>query len=44
MHLKYLESKGKSEEIIYDLLHEHNFTITQISKRTAGRIHILATS
>ena len=44
VHFKYLESKGKSEETIYDLLHEHNFTITQISKRTAGRIHILATS
>ena len=44
VHYKYLESKGKSEEIIYDLLHEHNFTITEISKRTPNRIHILATS
>ena len=44
VHFKYLESKGKSEETIYDLLHEYNFTITQISKRTPNRIHILATS
>ena len=44
VHYKYLESKGKSAEIIYDLLREHNFTITQISKPTPNRVHILAIS
>ena len=42
VHFKYLESKGKSEEAIYDLLREHNFTITPISRKGA-RVHILAT-
>ena len=42
VHFKYLESKGKSEEAIYDLLREHNFTITPISRKSA-RVHILAT-
>ncbi len=42
VHFKYLESKGKSEETIYDLLREHNFTITHISKATPSRVHILA--
>ena len=44
VHHSYLESKGKSEELIYDLLREYNFTITPISKRTPNIIHILATS
>jgi len=32
VHHSYLESKGKSEELIYDLLREYNFTITPISR------------
>jgi len=44
VHYKYLESKGKSAETIYDLLREHNFTITQISEPTPNRVHILAIS
>lgn len=43
VHFKYLESKGKSEKTIYDLLREHNFNITPISDRTSNRVHILAT-
>ena len=43
VHYKYLESKGKSEKIIYDLLREHNFNITPISERASNRVHILAT-
>ena len=44
VHYKYLESKRKSAETIYDLLREHNFTITQISEPTPNRVHILAIS
>jgi len=43
VHFKYLESKGKSEKTIYDLLREHNFNIVPISDRTPSRVHILAT-
>lgn len=43
VHFKYLESKGKSAETIYDLLREYNFNITFISKPTPNRVHILAT-
>ncbi len=43
VHFKYLESKGKSAEIIYGVLREHNFNITTISKPTPNRVHILAT-
>ena len=32
VHHSYLESKGKSEELIFDFLREYNFTITPISR------------
>ena len=43
IHFTYLKSKGKSEEIIYDLLRKYHFNITFISEPTPNRVHILAT-
>jgi FkbM family methyltransferase len=42
IHFKYLESKNKSAETIYDLLRTYGFSITLISEPTPNRVHILA--
>lgn len=42
VHFKYLESKNKSSETIYELLRGYGFNISFISKPTPSRVHILA--
>ena len=42
VHFKYLESKGKDENTIFDMLQRNGFIIQEISKRTPNRVHILA--